>query len=151
LGSVDFEEKGSAGIEKSLDADLRGEPGLMRILTDVRRRGIESTLVQEARPGASVTLTIDERLQFVAERELAEAVRAHGAVSGSLVVMDPRTGDILAMASFPFYNPNLPPQENDSPIARQNHAVSVPFEPNSAPKVITLSAALETTTLTAGA
>jgi cell division protein FtsI (penicillin-binding protein 3) len=146
LGSVDFEEKGNAGIEKALDQELRGQPGQMRILTDVRRRGIDSQLATEARPGTSLTTTIDERIQFVAERELAAAVHLHHAFSGSLVVMNPNTGDILALASYPTYDPNQPgtPAEN---FARQNHAVSVPFEPGSVFKVITLSAALETTNL----
>ncbi|MBZ5623565.1 MAG: transpeptidase family protein [Acidobacteriia bacterium] len=146
LGSVDFEEKGNAGIEKTLDSELRGQPGQMRILTDVKRRGIDSQLATQARPGTSITTTIDERLQFVAERELAAAVVLHHAVSGSLVVMNPNTGDVLALASYPTYDPNVPaaPGEN---FARQNHAVSVPFEPGSVYKVITLSAALETTSL----
>ena len=147
LGSVDFEEKGNAGIEKSLDEDLRGQPGQMRLLTDVKRRGIESTLATEARPGLPVTLTIDERIQFVAERELAAAVQAHHATSGSVVVMNPYTGDILALASYPSYDPNDSPKPEDV-ADRQNHAVSVPFEPGSVFKVITLSAALETTPLT---
>jgi cell division protein FtsI (penicillin-binding protein 3) len=93
-------------------------------------------------------LTIDERLQFVAERELAAAVEAHHAQTGSVVVMNPQTGDILALASYPTYDPNIPPVEGDNPISRQNHAVSVPFEPGSVFKVITLTAALETTKLT---
>ncbi|HYW45451.1 MAG TPA: penicillin-binding protein [Bryobacteraceae bacterium] len=147
LGSVDFEETGNAGIEKSLDGDLRGEDGQMRMLTDVKRRGIESQLDAEAHPGAPITLTIDERLQFVAEREIAAAVEAHHAVSGSVVVMVPTTGELLAVASYPTYDPNLPPQPSEN-FARQNHAVSVPFEPGSCFKVITLSAALETTHLT---
>jgi cell division protein FtsI (penicillin-binding protein 3) len=147
LGSVDFEEKGNAGIEKALDAELRGKPGEMRLLTDVKRRGIESQLDTEGRPGIPITLTIDERIQFVAERELATAVVAHHAVSGSVVVMNPNTGDVLALASYPAYDPNLPPGPGDD-FARQNHAVSVPFEPGSVFKVITLSAALETTRLT---
>jgi len=147
LGSVDFEEKGNAGIEKSLDTDLRGKAGEIRLLTDVKRRGIESQLDADGRPGAPITLTIDERIQFVAERELAAAVAAHGAVSGSVVVMSPVTGDVLAMASYPTYDPNLPPQPGEN-FARQNHAVSVPFEPGSCFKIITLSAALETTSLT---
>ena len=147
LGSVDFEEKGNAGIEKALDVDLRGKPGEMRLLTDVKRRGIESQLDTEGRPGLPITLTIDERIQFVAERELAASVVAHHAFSGSVVVMNPRTGDILALASYPSYDPNLPPAPGEN-FARQNHAVSVPFEPGSVFKVITLSAALETTKLT---
>jgi cell division protein FtsI (penicillin-binding protein 3) len=146
VGGVDFEEKGNAGIEKALDDVLRGQPGQMRLLTDVKRRGIDSQLESEPRPGTSITLTLDSRLQFVAERELAAAVQAKNAVSGSLVVMNPQTGDILALASYPTYDPNVPPLKV-SAVNRQNHAVSVPFEPGSVFKVITLSAALETTNL----
>jgi cell division protein FtsI (penicillin-binding protein 3) len=146
VGSVDFEEKGNGGVEQALDDVLRGRPGQLRLLTDVKRRGIDSKLATEPRPGTSLTLTIDERVQFVAERELAAAVHAKGAVSGSLVVMNPHTGDILALASYPTYDPNLPPQRG-AMSHRQNHAVSVPFEPGSVFKVITLSAALETTNL----
>jgi cell division protein FtsI (penicillin-binding protein 3) len=146
LGSVDFEEKGNAGVEKSLDETLRGQPGQMRLLTDVKRRGIDSTMTTEARPGQPVTLSIDERIQFVAERELAAAVEAHHATTGSVVVMNPYTGDVLALASYPSYDPNDAPKPGES-LNRQNHAVSVPFEPGSVFKVITLSAALETTPL----
>jgi cell division protein FtsI (penicillin-binding protein 3) len=148
LGGVDFEEKGNAGIEKSMDADLHGVPGKIKMLTDVKRRGIDSELESGARPGEAIRLTIDERLQFVAERELAAAVEAHHAESGSLVAMRPDTGEILALASYPTYDPNIPPVEGDNPIARLNHATSVPFEPGSVFKTITLSAALETTPLT---
>jgi cell division protein FtsI (penicillin-binding protein 3) len=147
LGSVDFEEKGTAGIEKSLQSSLRGITGHIRMLTDVKRRGIESQTESGARPGLAVTLTIDERLQFVAEHELKAAVEAHHAETGSVVAINPQNGDILALASYPTYDPGLPPQPDESPIARQNHAVSVPFEPGSVFKVMTLSAALETTDL----
>src|SRR5215471_14277441 len=148
IGGVDFEEKGNAGIEKALDRELRGVPGRARMLTDVKRRGIESKQASEARAGTPITLTIDERLQFVAEREIAASVIAHHAISGSVVVMNPYTGDILAMASYPTYNPGAPPEPGEDPRGRLNHAVSVPFEPGSVFKVITLSAALETTSLT---
>ena len=147
LGSVDFEEKGNAGIEQALDAELRGTPGKMCLLTDVRKRGIDSRISVPPKPGTSLTLTIDERLQFVAEREIAAAVLAHNAVSGSVVVMNPYTGDVLAMASFPTFDPNQPVTSQQDLKPRSNHAISVPFEPGSVYKVITLSAALETTTL----
>ncbi|HEY1241103.1 MAG TPA: penicillin-binding protein [Bryobacteraceae bacterium] len=147
LGSVDFEEKGNAGIERALDADLRGEPGHIRLLTDVKRRGIESQLDSEPRAGTPVTLTIDERLQFVAEHEITEQVEKLHARSGSVVVMDPHNGDILALASYPVYDPNQPPGAGQSTANRQNHATSVPFEPGSVFKVVTLTAALETTRL----
>jgi cell division protein FtsI (penicillin-binding protein 3) len=115
---------------------------------DVKRRGVNSQVASDAKPGLALTLTIDERLQFVAERELAAAVETHHAQTGSVVVMNPQTGDILALASYPTYDPNIPPVEGDNPISRQNHAVSVPFEPGSVFKTITLTAALETTKLT---
>ncbi len=146
LGGVDFEERGNGGIEKALDADLRGQPGQVRLLTDVKRRGIDSQLDTEAHAGTPITLTIDERLQFVAEREIAAAVESHHASSGSVVVMDPHTGEVLALASYPTYDPNVPPQTGQA-ASRQNHAISVPFEPGSVFKVMTLSAALETTNL----
>ncbi len=147
LGGVDFADKGNGGIEKALDSDLRGTPGQERLLTDVKRRGIDSQNATEAKPGSAITLSIDERIQFVAERELAAGVQIRHASSGSVVVMNPYTGEILAMASYPTYDPNLPPQPGDNPASRQNHAIAVPFEPGSVFKVITLSAALETTRL----
>ncbi len=147
LGSVDFEEKGNAGIEKSLDQELRGTPGSTRLLTDVHRRGIAPQTAIPAKPGTSLTLTIDERLQFVAEREIAAAVLAHHAASGSVVVMKPDSGDILAMASYPTFDPNIPVERGENAQPRMNHAFSVPFEPGSVYKVVTLSAALETTNL----
>jgi cell division protein FtsI (penicillin-binding protein 3) len=148
LGGVDYAEKGNAGVEKALDADLRGTPGEERLLTDVKRRGIDSQNAAEAKPGIALTLSIDERIQFVAERELEAGVIAKHAASGSVVVMNPYNGEILALASYPTYDPNEKPGPGEHPTARQNHATSVPFEPGSVFKVITLSAALETTHLT---
>lgn len=147
LGGVDFEEDGNAGIEKALNQELRGEAGKARLLTDAQHRKIDQQLSNEGRAGAVITLTIDERLQFVAEREIAAAVAEHGAVSGSVVVMNPYDGQILALASYPTYNPNEPPASVNDP-GRANHATGVSFEPGSVFKVITLSAALETTSLT---
>ena len=147
LGSVDFEEKGNAGAEQGLDATLRGQPGHLRLLTDVKRRGIDSQLDSEPRAGTPVTLTIDERIQFVAETEITSQVQALHAKSGSVVVMNPNNGDVLALASYPVYQPGRPPSPAER-AGRQNHAVSVPFEPGSVFKVVTLTAALETTSLT---
>jgi cell division protein FtsI (penicillin-binding protein 3) len=146
LGGVDFAEAGNAGIEKALDAELRGQASQALRLTDAHRRGIDQQLETEGRAGSTIYLTIDERLQFVAERELAAAVAAHNAVSGSVVVMNPYDGQLLALASYPTYDPNQPPASvNDA--GRENHATGVSFEPGSVFKVITLSAALETTSL----
>jgi cell division protein FtsI (penicillin-binding protein 3) len=147
LGSVDFEEKGNAGVEKALDQDLRGAPGHVRVLTDAKRRGIDSQSGSDARPGTPLQLTIDERLQFVADAQIAAAVKEHGAASGSVVVMNPNTGDILALSSYPAYDPNEQVASSGLGAGHQNHAIAVPFEPGSVFKVITLSAALETTNL----
>ncbi|MFN7998887.1 MAG: penicillin-binding protein [Bryobacteraceae bacterium] len=148
IGSVDGEETGNNGLELSLDSDLRGLPGAMRVLTDAKGRGIDSQIEAEPRPGVSLVLSIDERIQYPAELEIARAVQDSHAESGSAVVMNPNTGEILALASYPPFDPNRPPMRGESRIARMNHAVSVPFEPGSVFKVITLSAALETTDLT---
>jgi cell division protein FtsI (penicillin-binding protein 3) len=147
LGSVDFAQHGNGGIEQAMEDILCGRDGAERLLTDVKRRGIESYLDQQAQAGAPLALTIDERIQFVTERELAIAVEhAHGK-TGSAVAMNPYTGDILAMASYPSFDPGKPLQPGESLANRFNHAVSVPFEPGSVFKVVTLSAALETTRL----
>jgi cell division protein FtsI (penicillin-binding protein 3) len=148
LGGVDFEEHGNAGVEKGLEPLLHGAPGALRVLTDVKRRGLDSTVARAPRTGQSITLTVYSRLQYIAEREIAAAVQAHEAVSGSVVVMNPHTGEILALASYPTYDPNQPPRAGDNIEGRRNHAVSVPFEPGSVFKIITLTAALETTNLT---
>ncbi|MBS1858162.1 MAG: transpeptidase family protein [Acidobacteria bacterium] len=148
LGSVNSEEKGNAGIEMYLDSELRGVPGKERVLTDARRHNISSRISIPPKPGTSLTLTIDEQVQFVAERELAQAVESHNAISGSVVVMDPNTGDILAMASYPSYDPNEPVKAGAFPPERINHAIQLPFEPGSVFKVMNYSAAFDTTKLT---
>jgi len=147
IGAVDGEETGQWGLERSLESDLRGLPGSVRVLTDAKGRGIDSHLETESRPGADLTLSIDERIQLPAQDAIARAVQASHAESGSVVVMDPYHGDILAIASYPPFDPNQPPGRGERSTARFNHAVSVPFEPGSVFKVFTLSAALETTLL----
>jgi cell division protein FtsI (penicillin-binding protein 3) len=147
VGTVDFQERGNLGLEQRLDRDLNGRPGKVTMLTDVLQRPIESTVATEAEAGESITLAIDESIQFVAERELRAACEFYHASSGSTVVMDPHTGEILAMASYPVFDPNQAPGPDEPPSARFDHPVSVSFEPGSVFKIITLSAALETTSL----
>jgi cell division protein FtsI (penicillin-binding protein 3) len=147
LGFVNFDEEGSAGVEMSMEGLLHGTPGSERVLTDVRRRFIERRPGVEARPGTSLTLTIDERIQFAMERELAKAVQRAGGRTGSAIAMDPKTGRIYGMASYPLFDPNRKPAPGESQANRFNQAVSVPFEPGSVYKVITLTAGLETTSL----
>jgi cell division protein FtsI (penicillin-binding protein 3) len=147
LGGVYQQEQGVAGIEKAMDSVLKGKPGMVRMLTDVKKRGIDERVEVPAQPGTSLELTIDERIQFVAEREIKEAVIKYHSRNGSVVVMNPYNGEILALANYPTYDPNIGPKEGDNPMARFNCGVQVPFEPGSVFKVITLSAALETTDL----
>jgi cell division protein FtsI (penicillin-binding protein 3) len=147
VGAVDHAGRGNAGIEQTLDAQLRGQDGVMKILADVHGRPLRSHLLRPPVPGRDVTLTLDSRIQFVAERALAEAAAAEGCPSGSLVVMDPHTGEILALASYPAFDANQPVRSAADLLRRENHAVSVPFEPGSVFKVVTVAAALETTNL----
>jgi cell division protein FtsI (penicillin-binding protein 3) len=148
LGSVDFEQKGNAGIERALEEELHGQEGQEYVLADVKRRLIRSQQTSKPQPGASLTLSIDERLQWLAQQELAKAVRAANAARGSAVAMNPHTGDILFMASYPSFDPSQPPLPDEPRLARQNQAIEAPFEPGSVFKIITLAAALETTSLT---
>ncbi|MEK7405033.1 MAG: penicillin-binding protein [Acidobacteriota bacterium] len=147
VGAVDFAQQGNLGLEQSLDADLRGRNGQVRMLADVSDRGIETQVATEPQAGKNVTLTIDERIQFIAGRELKAAVERERCTSGSVVVMNPHNGEILALASFPEFDPNRPPPPGEDPAVRFNNAVSVPFEPGSVFKVVTVAAALETTRL----
>ncbi|MBK9166971.1 MAG: hypothetical protein IPM24_05835 [Bryobacterales bacterium] len=148
LGSVDHAETGNGGIELGLESELQGIPGASRVLSDVHRAGIESSMAVEPRPGANVTLTIDERIQFIVERELRLAMETHRAQTGSVVVMNPHSGDILAMASYPTFDPNVRPHPGEDPGARLNNAFTAPFEPGSVFKVFTMATALDTTRLT---
>jgi cell division protein FtsI (penicillin-binding protein 3) len=147
LGAVYKGEEGAAGIERALDKSLKGRDGSERLVMDVKRRGIESHVDSAVQAGMPLTLTIDERLQYVAERELKAGVEAKHARSGTAIVMEPYSGEILALANYPTYDPNKPPKPGDDPMARFNLGVSVPFEPGSIFKVVTMSAALETTDL----
>ena len=148
VGVVDFEQKGVCGIESSLEAELAGRPGLAEIVKDVWGRVIQFRQIEEPQPGATIALTIDERIQFAAERALEEAARSEGCSSGSVVVMEPNTGELLAMASFPTFDPNQPPNnEEEEKLRFLNCPVSVPFEPGSVFKIVTVAAALETTPL----
>ncbi len=147
LGGVNHEEKGNGGIEQFYDKELVGKPGLSKTISDVRQTVFQQTVYTDAQPGTNFTLTIDQRMQNVAEQELAKAVKVHGASTGSVVVMNPHTGEILAIANYPTFNPNEPPTSEASKEARKNLAIMAPFEPGSVFKVITVSTALQTTKL----
>ena len=147
IGDVNSEGRGISGVEGKLDKDLRGTPGLARITTDVHRRGYDSEIEKAPVVGKNVTLTIDSRLQFIAEREIAAAVTREHAERGSIVAMNPYTGDVLALANYPTYDPNEPMKAGSHFYGREDYAVVAPFEPGSVFKIVTLTAALETTNI----
>lgn len=147
LNPEDVIERGNAGIELSFENELGGKPGEARLFTDSRQNSYDQDVVRAPEPGVDLTLTIDPNLQYRAEQELAAAAEASGADGGSVVAMDPYTGEILAMANWPMFNPNERPRTPNDFKARMNQAVSRTFEPGSVFKVITLAAALEKTNL----
>ncbi len=140
IGGVDFEKHGNGGIEQGHEDDLSGRPGFASMVTDVRQHGVESHIEVEPIPGNDVTLTIDYRVQYELEKLLAEAVVGNNCWAGRAMVMDPHNGEVLALASYPTYNPN------DKVIAmeaRQNLTVQSPIEPGSVFKVFTIAGALQ--------
>src|SRR5277367_2170149 len=143
----DIIEHGNAGIEASFEEDLSGRPGLSRVYTDVRQNPYDAVVARKPETGSDLTLTIDGNLQYEAEKQLDKAVHSSHARSGSIVALNPYTGEILAMANYPTYDPNNPPSASDPENARSNLAITTPFEPGSVFKTVTVSAALETTRL----
>jgi cell division protein FtsI (penicillin-binding protein 3) len=140
LGYVDIDEKGLGGIEYQLDGRIRSKAARMLILTDAHNRWYESA-DKTPEAGSSVILTIDENIQFIAEKELATAIEDTHAKAGTVLVEDPSNGEILAMASWPRFNPNAP--AGTSAEARMNRAVGALYEPGSVFKIVTLSAAID--------
>jgi cell division protein FtsI (penicillin-binding protein 3) len=139
LGFVDMDEKGEAGIEYELDKQIRGQSEKIIVMADAKQRWFDGGEAQRER-GADVYLTIDEKIQYIAERELALAIAETRALAGTVIVMNPNTGEILAMANWPKFNPNKPGESSGE--ARMNRAVSAMYEPGSTFKVVTLAAAL---------
>jgi cell division protein FtsI/penicillin-binding protein 2 len=150
LGFVGLDENGLAGIEYSFDAYLRGKAGRESIEADQFGRAIpfgETTIVDRAAPGRNLELTIDSYLQFETERALAAQVAASQARSGTAIIMDPRTGEILALANVPDYEPAR--YFAYSADARRDRAIEDAYEPGSTFKLITAAAALDSGKATA--
>jgi len=140
LGFVDLDEKGLMGIERELDTQIRGKGERIVVMADARQRWFDGGEAQRER-GASVVLTLDEKIQYSAERELAAAMAKTHAAAGTVIVMNPNTGEILALANWPKFNPN---KANDAPAETwMNRAVSAIYEPGSTFKLITLAAAFD--------
>lgn len=141
LGYVGLDNQGMSGIEYALDDAIRGEPGRQIIWTDARKRRAASRLEQPSRPGRAIQLTLDEPLQYIAETELTRAVEESGAKKGIAIVMRPVTGELLAMAVWPGFNPN---RYGAYPASHwRNSAVTDLYEPGSTFKVVVAAAALE--------
>jgi cell division protein FtsI/penicillin-binding protein 2 len=140
LGYVDIDEKGLGGIEYSLDNSIRSKAGKMLILADAHRRWYDST---EKAPdtNSSVVLTLDEKIQYIAEKELAQAIQETHAKAGTVIVQNPNTGELLAVANWPTFNPNA--AKDSAPEARVDRATSSLYEPGSVFKIVTLSAAID--------
>jgi len=140
LGFVDVDEKGLGGIEHEYDDLIRGKGEKIVVMADARQRWFDGGEAQRDR-GASVVLTLDEKVQYIAERELAVAIEKTHAPAGTVIVQDPNTGAILALANWPKFNPNA---ASDAPAeARMNRAISAIYEPGSTFKLITLAAAFD--------
>ena len=143
VGFTNVDEKGQEGIELAYDHWLEGVPGKRQVLQDRRGRLIKDVqVVSNARPGNDLALSIDLRLQYLAHRQLREALQEFEARAGSIVMIDVRTGEVLAMANHPSYNPNN--RANLQPDAMRNRALIDVFEPGSTVKPISMSAALAT-------
>ena len=140
LGSVGMDDLGQSGIEHEFDSQLRGRPGKMFISVDARKEWF-SDVETQPEPGMNLVLTIDKNIQYIAEKELDQAIHDTQAIAGTVIVENPHTGEILALANRPTFNPNL--RKQVTPAALTNRAVSFIYEPGSAFKVVTISAALE--------
>ncbi len=144
LGFVGTDDIGLAGLVHLYDGKIRGKPGEIVALTDARRSRYgeaETESRRPAEPGATLVLSLDSGVQFAAERELAATMAEHRARSGSVVVMDPESGEVLAMASAPDFDPNA---FGKFPVeSRRNRAIADAYEPGSTFKIVTGASALE--------
>jgi cell division protein FtsI (penicillin-binding protein 3) len=140
LGSVGMEDAGQSGIEHEFDEQLRGRPGKMFISVDARKKWFADVETQPE-PGDNLVLTIDKNIQYIAEKELDQAIHDTQAIAGTVIVENPHTGEVLALANRPTFNPNQ--RKQITPAALTDRAVSYIYEPGSTFKLVTISAALE--------
>jgi cell division protein FtsI (penicillin-binding protein 3) len=140
VGTVGMEDSGQSGIEHAFNEELRGRAGKMFISVDARRQWF-SDIEKQPEPGENLVLTIDKNIQYIAEKELEQAIHDTQAIAGTVIVENPHTGEILALANRPTFNPNS--RKEITPNALTNRAVSYVYEPGSTFKLVTISAALE--------
>jgi cell division protein FtsI (penicillin-binding protein 3) len=141
LGFVGVDNEGLGGVEQKYNDDIRGIDGQMLLQMDARRQRMDSRVQRAPTPGATVELTLDLYLQHIAERELQAGVDRFNASGGTAIVMDPHNGEILALASYPTFNPNA--YQQFSADQKRDRAIQDVYEPGSTFKIVTASAALE--------
>lgn len=140
LGYVGTDDQGLSGLERQFNAELLGKPGKLMISVDAHKRWF-SSVEKQPEPGNNLVLTVDQNIQYIAERELETAMEQTKAVAGTVIVQNPRTGEILALANRPTFNPNL--RKEITVEALKDRAVSDIYEPGSTFKIVTVSAGLE--------
>ncbi len=142
LGFTNIDDRGQEGLELAFDEWLSGTPGAKKVIRDNRGRIVESVdLIRPAQAGKDLTLSIDRRIQYLTHRELKRQLQVTGASAGSAVVLDVATGEILAMANLPTYNPNAVGASKQD--THRNRAVTDVIEPGSTMKPLTVAAALQ--------
>lgn len=142
VGFTSIDDVGQEGIERAYEKSLKGKPGSKRVIRDGRRRIIEDVeSIEEPVPGKDVTLSIDRRIQYLAFRELQNAFIENRAKSASLVVLDAKTGEVLAAVTHPAFNPNS--RKNLGRGVYRNRAITDVFEPGSTVKPFVVAAALD--------
>lgn len=140
LGYVGLDDEGLAGLERAFDQKLSGTPGKMLISMDAHHHWL-GRVEKKPDPGQNIVLTIDEKIQYIAERELDAAMQQTHAEAGTVVIQNPKTGEILALANRPTFNPNS--LRNSDVKSLKNRSVSDVYEPGSTFKMVTIAAALE--------
>ncbi len=140
LGYVGTDDQGLSGLERQFNQELQGKPGKLMISVDARKRWF-ARVEKQPEAGNSVVLTIDQNIQYIAERELERAMQETHAIAGTVIVQNPHTGEILALANRPNFNPNL--RKEITVEALKDRAVSDVYEPGSTFKMVTLSGGLE--------
>jgi len=140
LGYVGTDDQGLSGLERQFNSELQGKPGKLMISVDARKRWF-SSVEKQPEPGNNLVLTVDQNIQYIAERELETAMEQTKAIAGTVIVQNPRTGEILALANRPTFNPNL--RKEITVEALKDRAVSDIYEPGSTFKIVTVSAGLE--------
>lgn len=140
IGYVGMDNEGLSGLEFAYEKRIGGAPGRVVLLSDARQRSF-SSVEKAPESGEDLVLTLDQTLQYLAEQELANQVRKSKALGGTAIIMEPHTGDILAMANYPAFNPNY--YQKYSPEHWKNRAILSTYEPGSTFKIFTAATALE--------